>query len=338
MPATEVGTKRSKKKSAAVADDSPKKIKPDVSKIRVLIKGNYTGALIGKGGENFKRLREEYGVKITGLSSRAPERVLQLDGARDKCFKILEGLIPSCPEAPFTSQGIRCPVEMNILVNTEILGLIIGKGGAKVKEISEQNGGHLKIYSECLPNSNERVVAIGGDTESIVMSTLDTVLSVLDNTNIKSQTLYYNPSNITPSQINGQLSQQTTLLTTAATIAAQDVELASGMDIAQLLIASKDLKKINPTDPTYDFGKVITVTTLTVTNEMCGAIIGKGGMNVRNIRMSSGAKVDFTQGDSENKTERVVTLTGTQDQIQIAQQLMGQYVRTSTNVAAAVSI
>lgn len=326
MPEIEVGTKRANGDGEYGGD---KKFKEDYSKIRILLKGNYSGALIGKGGENFKRLREEYGVKITGLSSRAQERVLQLDGKTNDCVSIIKELLPSCPEAPFLSQNNRLPVELNLLVNSDRVGSVIGKGGSKIKEICEKSGGKLKVYPDCLPNSNERVVSIGGSDEDLVISALDLVLSVVESTPARSQTVFFNPANPAPNPLSGPQGNHNDTAMLTQTTAVNNVNLASSVDIASLLMAGKDLKQRSPVDPAKDFGQVPTVTSLTVSNEMCGAIIGKAGMNIRQIRISSGAKIDFTQNEAGDKSDRTITITGTQDQIQIAEQLMSQIVRTS---------
>ena len=43
------------------------------------------------------------------------------------------------------------------------------------------------------------------------------------------------------------------------------------------------------------------------------------------LRQSSGAKIDFTELERGSKEDRVITLTGTQEQVQIAEQLIAQW-------------
>merc|ERR1719466_589387 len=69
-----------------------------------------------------------------------------------------------------------------------------------------------------------------------------------------------------------------------------------------------------------------TTTQVTVPNDMAGAIIGKGGERIRNIRQKSGADIKFSESDPVKK-DRLITLSGSQDQIQYAQYLMQQCVR-----------
>merc|ERR1719447_1374339 len=67
-------------------------------------------------------------------------------------------------------------------------------------------------------------------------------------------------------------------------------------------------------------------TQVTVPNDMAGAIIGKGGERIRQIRQKSQADIKFS--DSEpGKTDRLITISGSHDQIQYAQYLMQECVR-----------
>lgn len=331
----EVGTKRSTEVDDYGVTKQPKE---GNIKLRILIKGHYSGALIGKGGENFKRLREQFGVKITGLSSREEERVLQLDGDRNDIYSILKELLPLCPEAPFTSQSQRSASELNILVNTGQVGAVIGKAGAKMKEIREQCGGGIKVFPDCLPNSSERVVAMGGDDESVVLCQLEMVLAVLDNAAARTPTMYYDPSKRNEFQTNTQVNHFQQSASAYSTSAPSSNVEAASIDVAQILLTRQEMKLRNPLPALNDFGQIQTVTTLTVPNLMCGAIIGKAGMNVKQVKMASGvSKIDFSPNESgDTSADRTITITGTQDQIQIAEQLMSQYVQNSHNVAKAI--
>merc|ERR1712188_21940 len=163
---------------------------------------------------------------------------------------------------------------------------------------------------------------MGGENESVILSQLDMVLSVLDSSPLKTPTIYYDPSNPIG---NTQINQQSNVFTSSGT---------PNMDVAQIILARQEKKKMNPSPSANDFGQVQTETKLTVPNLMVGAIIGKAGMNVRQIRISSGvSKIDIAQNESGDTTsDRTITITGTQDQIQVAEQLMMQFVENSNNL------
>ena len=51
------------------------------------------------------------------------------------------------------------------------------------------------MYQECLANSNERVVAIGAADEETVLKGLETVLSIIDTTTIRTPARFFDPEN-----------------------------------------------------------------------------------------------------------------------------------------------
>jgi len=340
--------------------DAQKRARHDASKVRLLLLGRYCGALIGKGGENFKRLRESYGVKITGLSSRANERVLQIEGSTENCLHVVEELLPSCAESRYASNfPDRAPIEINLLANTDAVGMLIGKGGTKMKEIALEAGCRLKVYPKCLPKSNERVVAIGGDTTEVVIKGVSLSLDILNQATPRSPPIFFNPENITESDVLamdlGNNSRGAGPMNNIGKPPLQhqhhqqqpSIPPPQGnpldTNIAMMLIAQRELKQHNPVDPKVDFGSVATTTSLTLSNEMCGAIIGKGGQNIKFTRNMSGAKIDFTKNDQssddgtlqqqqQQSTKRTITISGTQEQVRIAEELMNQCVRGSESI------
>jgi len=67
-------------------------------------------------------------------------------------------------------------------------------------------------------------------------------------------------------------------------------------------------------------------TQVTVPNDMAGAIIGKGGERIRSIRQKCQADIKFSDPEP-GKADRLITISGSHDQIQYAQYLMQQCVR-----------
>merc|ERR1711881_635098 len=76
-----------------------------------------------------------------------------------------------------------------------------------------------------------------------------------------------------------------------------------------------------------NFGDMETETKITVLNDMCGAIIGKGGQRIREIRQGSGAHIETSGSEKGSKEPRVITIRGTQRQIVVAQQMMAESVQ-----------
>lgn len=467
MSDVEVGSKRSNDYDEYDDKPSYKKTRADKEKMRFLLAGKCCGSVIGKAGENIKRLRRDYGVLVNLPDVRSSERVLTVSGDKDVCIDVVKEImtLPKI-EAPFSVDAQRkLTFEMNFLAQSDQVGAVIGKGGQTIKDIREESGGKVKVYQECLPNSNERVVAIGGDDEARLMAAFGLVLDVLRDRPRKMQTIYYDPKN--KNSDGGPMSNQmqmgggndrgnqfaglgaglgglgalgglSGLAAGAASLLGQlgvgaqsggGILGASASSISNMwgnntnsdgilgtgnnsgfLGASNNSgilgtgsssgflgagnnssflgagnnsgilgagnnrdqarsfggdqtsgfgmnsmargqhndsnsnrdrhnNKSDGYDRDYDrghdrvhdrghenFGQMHTVAKVTVSNDMCGAIIGKSGSRIKEIRQATGARVDFTETEKGSKEDRVITISGTQKQTIEAQQMMAQFV------------
>ncbi|XP_062855341.1 heterogeneous nuclear ribonucleoprotein K isoform X2 [Trichomycterus rosablanca] len=70
----------------------------------------------------------------------------------------------------------------------------------------------------------------------------------------------------------------------------------------------------------FDMDPLIT-TQVTIPKDLAGSIIGKGGQRIKQIRRESGAAIKIDE-PLEGAEDRIITITGTQDQIQNAQYLL----------------
>jgi len=202
MSEVEVGTKRSgdfdeygeissfKKPRSRGNDDDGK------DRLRFLVQGRFCGAIIGKGGENIKRMRSEYGCTIKVQDTKS-EGVLTLSGDRDSCASVFKEVLPLIPEAPYPvmAKKEKSAFEVNFLVQADRVGSVIGKGGQRIKEIRDESNCRITAYQDRLPGSNERIVAIGGEDESCVLAAFDIILKQLDEYPLRKETIYYDPKN-----------------------------------------------------------------------------------------------------------------------------------------------
>lgn len=74
-------------------------------------------------------------------------------------------------------------------------------------------------------------------------------------------------------------------------------------------------------------------TQVTIPKDMAGAIIGPGGSRIRKIRGDSRANIVIEEAGA-GQTDRIISITGTQRQIQTAQYLLQQSVRENMNQQA----
>uniref|UniRef100_A0AAY5L0M9 Heterogeneous nuclear ribonucleoprotein K n=1 Tax=Esox lucius TaxID=8010 RepID=A0AAY5L0M9_ESOLU len=70
-----------------------------------------------------------------------------------------------------------------------------------------------------------------------------------------------------------------------------------------------------------DMGGPVITTQVTIPKDLAGSIIGKGGQRIKQIRHESGASIKIDE-PLEGSEDRIITISGTQDQIQNAQYLL----------------
>ncbi|XP_061872585.1 heterogeneous nuclear ribonucleoprotein K-like isoform X7 [Colius striatus] len=80
-----------------------------------------------------------------------------------------------------------------------------------------------------------------------------------------------------------------------------------------------------------DIGGPIITTQVTIPKDLAGSIIGKGGQRIKQIRHESGASIKIDE-PLEGSEDRIITITGTQDQIQNAQYLLQNSVKQYADV------
>ena len=85
-------------------------------------------------------------------------------------------------------------VELRLLIHTSHAGGIIGRGGQRIKELREETKAAIKVFSQCCPQSTERVCAVQGPVETVIHA-IRVVLDVIVATNIKGTVKLYDPFN-----------------------------------------------------------------------------------------------------------------------------------------------
>ncbi|EHA97975.1 Heterogeneous nuclear ribonucleoprotein K [Heterocephalus glaber] len=80
-----------------------------------------------------------------------------------------------------------------------------------------------------------------------------------------------------------------------------------------------------------DLGGPIITTQVTIPKDLAGSIIGKGAQQIKQIRHESGVSIKIDE-PLEGSEDRIITITGTQDQIQNAQYLLQNSVKQYADV------
>uniref|UniRef100_A0A1I7UK70 KH domain-containing protein n=1 Tax=Caenorhabditis tropicalis TaxID=1561998 RepID=A0A1I7UK70_9PELO len=210
------------------SSSSPRENSPSTTSlvltIRLLMQGKEVGSIIGKKGDQIKKIREESGAKINISDGSCPERIVTITGTLGVigkafnmvCNKFEEDmlLLPNSVPKP--------PITMRVIVPATQCGSLIGKGGSKIKDIREATGASIQVASEMLPHSTERAVTLSGTADAINLC-MTQVCQILLEAPPKGSTITYRPK---------PTFNPLAIATSAATIAAQQQQAQAQQQLA----------------------------------------------------------------------------------------------------------
>ncbi|KAE9413753.1 hypothetical protein Angca_007817, partial [Angiostrongylus cantonensis] len=322
--------------------------------LRVLVSSKCAGAIIGKGGENIKRLRNQFEGQISVPDSNSPERVLTLVCPSSVIVRIVEDILPRIED----TQNDRDKCTIRLLVHQSHAGALIGRQGLKIKELRDRTNARIKVFQQCCPQSTDRIAMISGDDRNVI-DAVEHIVDELKQIPIKGPVNPYTSFNYDPalapdyggfspsypsgrgpaaiSPFSGRSSHR------AGIGAPMSIRGGLGPDLRYergLGLRDYDTGPYGSPiggPPQYGGGHLsyggypgqnaIQTTQVTIPSDLGGTIIGRGGDRINRIREESGAQIQLEP--STGQEERVITITGTQTQIHAAQYLLQQCVRQS---------
>ncbi|CAL8072298.1 unnamed protein product [Calicophoron daubneyi] len=163
--------------------------------IRFLIPARAAGIMIGKGGENIKKIRSQYNVKLNIPDGRGPERIMTIEGDLDAIGNIMLDVSPKLKDimnaklsdpkrimghGPRRRRGPNDELEevededdsmldYRILVHESQAGSVIGRGGERIKDLrSKYRMRVIKVYQMLAPLSTDRVVQMVAEPDNAI--------------------------------------------------------------------------------------------------------------------------------------------------------------------------
>ncbi|VDK42018.1 unnamed protein product [Dibothriocephalus latus] len=193
------------------AGTPPAKVqKNDSSKVtvRFLIPARAAGLIIGKGGENIKKIRSQYSVKLNIPDNRGIERVFTVEGELSAIANVVREIVPKIKDVmnaklsdPKRIMGYQRPprrrrgpngeeleeeeedegmIDLRMLVHQSVAGSIIGRGGERIRELrSKHKMRVIKVYQMLAPLSTDRVVQLVAEPENAI-NCLESVVEVVE--------------------------------------------------------------------------------------------------------------------------------------------------------------
>ena len=224
-------------------------------------------------------------------------------------------------------------VTTKLIVPASQCGSLIGRGGAKIKEIREVTGATIQVAQDVLPNSTERVVTINGSLEAL-KSCAYQICKIMIESPPKGYVINYRPK----PAINPLLLAAATAGPAAAAynVPAQ-FALQTHPDVSRLFVANNPLaaafnqSSLRATGQAAAALSAVTVSAqqqhgmgsheMAIPNGLIGCVIGKGGSKINEIRQLSGAVIKISNSEEGIKS-RTVTISGTPEAISLAQYLI----------------
>eukprot|EP00118_Oscarella_pearsei_P003253 m.13589 g.13589 ORF g.13589 m.13589 type:complete len:666 (+) comp25067_c0_seq3:20-2017(+) len=154
--------------------DTPAKLGPGEVLINVKVPREFVGYVIGKQGDNIRRIQQESGCRCHfSPEDEGSFRLAVLSGSDDG-VRHAERLILDMLEA---RGGLAAPLkpgmkQVNVTVPINKTGIIIGRGGEMIRSMQQQSGAHIELNKhEEPPTAGERYFSIRGTEEQIAIAT-----------------------------------------------------------------------------------------------------------------------------------------------------------------------
>jgi len=313
--------------------------------VRALLQGKEAGSIIGKGGDVIKSFRDDSGARINIAAGTAMERMLTVSGATDNVFQAFQLIMAKLDEQ---SDG-RGDLALRMVVPASQCGSIIGKGGAKIKELREETGAAIQVAKEMLPNSTDRTATVTG-TDQQIAHCVQLISYIMLESPPKGANIPYEPlANNGPSgggpggfgpgpgnfhgggRNNGNFGGNYN--------GGNNFNRGDGPRDGPPGGRGRDFDNFggnfggrpgnfggnfnNPGNFGANFNHFDGVTTheMRIPNEQAGSVIGKGGSRIAEIRQNTGATVTISkmpEGDEDGPQERTITIKGHPEQVAMA--------------------
>lgn len=373
--------------------------------LRIIIASKNAGAIIGKKGDNIKNLRKDFNGHILIIDSNGPEKILSINSDIENVCDVFTKIIP-CFEDYQEYEDLEFECEIRLLIHQSQAGCIIGHQGARIKELREQTGAGIKLFSECCPMSTDRVVEIKAKPTTVV-ECIHIIHDYLSKAPPLGPNMPYDPCNYDEFSVNsyggytmtegisGKSGCKGGRFTKGGRGGFSERGMnrrgydrdfggmgSSGMggrgrrdydmdrmpygrsqrgrggydnfdspgtgrydrfsggrgnsfDFGGRMRGAPERNNSNGYAPYDDFSsnrfgetESSNSTQVSIPQDMAGAIIGPKGANIKQIKMKTGADIFIAEPESGSE-ERIITIKGTQKQIQAAEYLMQVSVKKS---------
>ncbi|ETN72389.1 KH domain protein [Necator americanus] len=122
--------------------------------VKILIPSAAVGAIIGKGGEAMRNLKNDHQCRVQ-MSKSTSERICLVKGRVQNVIGVIDVILQKIREKcegstssdAFDHKGVSRGNEVKIVMPNTSAGMVIGKSGANIKDIRETYGCQIQLLS-----------------------------------------------------------------------------------------------------------------------------------------------------------------------------------------------
>ncbi|KAI9884765.1 MAG: hypothetical protein M1823_003439 [Watsoniomyces obsoletus] len=302
------------------------------------IDSNLVGLIIGRQGENLRRVEADSGCRvqfITGPENSGPTRTCKLTGSRqarmnakNELHRIIEenGRPGSSGGPPMDRdrdrgdrgdrdrRGTHQPAlrdgedSVQIMVPDRTVGLIIGRGGETIRDLEERSKCHVNVVGESKAVNGLRPVNLIGSVQA-ANKAKELIMEIVE------------------SDAKVHAAQEAQARNAAAATAGRDHDHDRGRPQERERERETPVMSGRGGGGQHDQGRrggsrERINDTMRVPSDSVGMIIGKGGENIKEMQNMTGCKINVSQFSAPGEMDREVGLVGTRDAIERAKMVI----------------
>ena len=309
--------------------------------LRALVSTKEAGIIIGKAGATIASIRQTTGVKA-GVSKVVPgvqDRVFSVTGDAEGVAATYGEVARLLLETPLSDSSLPPPpvgafTSIRLLISHNLMGTVIGRSGAKIKQIQDASGARMVASKEMLPQSTERVVEVQGAVDAIKTAVSEIGKCLLEDWERGQGTVQYHPGAAGDAGVlAGGLGAQTV---TGPTGGIRRTSLAAGayppgagfngerrVSRPSLSMGSGERRASDAVSPPPAANDPnLRTQNISILSDMVGCIIGRGGSKITEIRRLSGSRISIAKVPHDESGERMFTIVGTPESTERALMLL----------------
>jgi poly(rC)-binding protein 3/4 len=298
---------------------------------RLLAPVSRAGNIIGRNGEHIRRVRTETGarIKVYGSGDDAEERLVCIYSAEDASSQYCsaQDALVRCAIALTTDDAGSGQHRVRLLAPQTSIGAVLGKKGMTVMQLRQETGAQIRVYPVEAPLAAAAATAHGGgepggDEVIQIDGSLQQCITALRGVATLLRAWQVRRAAASVPRTMAAVTLTPTLfaqpLTLGATMAPGLVQFAIPMTTTASSYALSSPLTAAPSNS----GPVLWRYRLS--NAQAGAVIGKGGHHVTQIRQLTGARVHLPS-DQGTESMRTLEISGPVESCQAAHTMVNQF-------------